>query len=150
MKKWFLLILLSISMMMAQAAVKHVQYKGLSYTVDTESQVAQLSRQTVIIKGDLPITEMIKYKDKASGKYISVPVTSIADGALEGQKKLKSLYIPASVVEIGDYAFANCKRLRHIYFASSLGANASQMTWLSGTKANIHFVLMPGESISIP
>ena len=149
MKKMILLVLLFVSTMVAQAAVKHVQYKGLSYSVDTELQVAQLSRQTVIIKGDLPIPELIKYKDKASGKFISVPVTSIAESALAGQKKLKSLYIPASVQEIGDYAFANCRRLRHIYFASSLGANANEMNWLSGTKADIHFVLMPGESVSI-
>lgn len=133
---------------MTQAAVKHVQYRGLSYAVDTELQVAQLTRQSVTIKGDLPIPEEIMYKDKALGKYVSATVTSIAEGALVGQKKLKSLYSPASVQEIGDYAFANCRRLRHIYFNSSLGANAGSKNWVSGTKADIHFVLMPGESVS--
>lgn len=149
MKKMVFFIMLLTCTIMVQAAVKHVQYKGLSYAVDTELQVAQLSHQTVIIKGDLPIPEVIKYKDKASGKYIECPVVSIAKYALEGQKKLKSLYIPASVQEIGDYAFANCRRLRHIHFASSIGANAGSQNWTSGTKANIHFVLMPGESVSI-
>ena len=149
MKKMILSILLFVSTMMAQAAVKHVQYKGLSYAVDTELQVAELSRQTVIIKGDLPIPEIIKYKDKASGRYIECPVVSIAKYALEGQKKLKRLRIPASVQEIGDYAFANCRHLRYIYFDSSLGANAGKMNWLSGTKANIEFVLLPGESVSL-
>ena len=149
MKKLIISLLLLISTMMAQAAVKHVQYRGLSYAVDTELQVAQLTRQSVTIKGDLPIPEEIKYKDKTSGKYVSATVTSIAEGALAGQKKLKSLYIPASVQEIGDYAFANCRRLRHIYFNSSLGANAGSKNWLAGTKADIHFVLMPGESVSI-
>ena len=149
MKRYILSILLFVSTMMVQAAVKHVQYKGLSYAVDTELQVAQLSRQTVIIKGDLPIPEVIKYKDKTSGRYIECPVVSIAKYALEGQKKLKSLRIPASVQEIGNYAFANCRRLRHIYFESSIGANAGSKNWTSGTKANIHFVLMPGESVSL-
>ena len=134
--------------MMVQAAVKHVQYKGLTYAVDTELQEAQLCRQSVTIKGDLPIPETIKYKDKASGKFIQCPVVSIAEYALEGQKKLKSLYIPASIQEIGDYAFANCRRLRHVYFGSSeMGAKAGNQNWLSGTKANVEFVLMPGESV---
>ena len=149
MKKMIFSVLLLVCTMVAQAAVKHVQYKGLTYAVDTERQVAQLSRQTVTIKGDLPIPEVIKYKDKASGNYITVPVTSIAKRALEGQKKLKSLYIPASVKEIGDYAFANCRRLRRIRFDSSLGAYASPKNWIRGTKTTIEFTLAPGESVGI-
>ena len=149
MKKLIISILLLVCTMAAQAVVKRVQYRGLTYVVDTELQIAQLARQNVIIKGNLPIPETITYKDKVSGQLIECPVVSIAKYALEGQKKLKSLYIPASVQEIGDCAFANCRRLRHIYFDSSLGANADRKSWLKGTKADIQFVLKPGESVSI-
>ena len=150
MKKLIISMLLLVSIVAAQAAVKTVQFKGLAYTVDTERKEAQLIRQSVTIKGDLPIPETIKYKDKASGKFIPVPVTSIAESALAGQKKLKSLYIPASVQEIGEYAFANCRHLRRVYFASAqMAAKANSSSWLSGTKADIESVLMPGESISI-
>ena len=151
MKKLIFFLLLLVSVAAVQATVKTVQFRGLAYAVDTERMEAQLIRQSVTIKGNLPIAEAVKYKDKASGKFIPVPVTSIAEGALAGQKKLKSLYIPASVQEIGDYAFANCRHLRRVYFASAqMAAKASSSTWLSGTKASIESVLMPGESISIP
>lgn len=149
MKKYLVFLLLIVSAVAVQAEVRTVKYKGLRYAADTEQLVAQLLRQDVTIKGDLPIPEIIKFRDKNSGKYIECTVVSIAESALEGQKKLKSLYIPASVQEIGDYAFAKCRRLRHIYFASSLGAVASKQNWLAGTKANIHFVLMPGESVNL-
>ena len=150
MKKLIISMLLLVSIAAAQAAVKTVQFKGLAYAVDTERKEAQLIRQSVTIKGDLPIPEAIKYKDKSSGKFIPVPVTSIAESALAGQKKLKSLYIPASVQEIGEYAFANCRHLRRVYFASAqMAAKANRTSWLSGTKADIESVLMPGESISI-
>ena len=149
MKKYFVFLLLLVCAVAMQAEVRTVKYKGLRYAVDTEQHVAKLLRQDVTIKGDLPIPEIIKFRDKNSGKYIECTVVSIAESALEGQKKLKSLYIPASVQEIGDYAFAKCRRLRHIYFASSLGAIASKQNWLAGTKADIHFVLMPGESVSL-
>ena len=149
MKKLIISLLLLVSVAAVQAAVKTVQFNGLAYAVDTERKEAQLIRQSVTIKGDLPIPEAIKYKDKASGKYIPVPVTSIAESALAGQKKLKSLYIPASVQEIGDYAFANCRHLRRVYFASAqMAAKAGHSTWLSGTKASIASSLMPGESVS--
>ena len=151
MKRLIFSLLLLVSSLAAQAAVKTVQFRGLAYAVDTERKEAQLVRQSVTIKGNLPIPEEIKYKDKASGKYIPVPVISIAESALANQKKLKSLYIPASVQGIGDYAFANCRHLRRVYFASAqMAAKAGSTTWLSGTKASIESVLMPGESISIP
>lgn len=149
MKKLIISILLLVSTVATQAAIRRVQYRGLTYAVDTELQVAKLTRQDVVIKGNLPIPEAITYKDKVSGQYVECPVVAIAKNALEGQKKLKSLYIPASVQEIGDYAFANCRRLRYIHFDSTLGANAGRTTWLKGTKADIQFVLKPGESVSI-
>lgn len=150
MKKMIISMLLLVSALAAQAAVKTVQFRGLAYSVDTERQEAKLLKQSVTIKGDLPIPEEIQYKDKASGNFISVPVTTIAKNALAGQKKLKSLYIPASVQKIGGYAFADCRRLRLVYFASAqMGAEAGNSTWLSGTKAVIKFDLMPGESVSL-
>lgn len=150
MKKLILSLLLLISVVAVQAAVKTVQFRGLAYAVDTERKEAQLVRQSVTIKGDLPIPEAIKYKDKASGKFVPVPVTSIAESALAGQKKLKSLYIPASVQEIGEYAFANCRHLRRVFFASAqMAAQAGKTTWLSGTKASVESVLLPGESVNL-
>lgn len=150
MKRILLVLSLAFVVLAMQAGIKTVQYKGLAYAIDTEAHVAYFLRQNVIIKGSLPIPEAIKYKDKASGKYIACPVVSIAEGALAGQKKLKAVYIPASVQEIGDYAFAKCRRLRHAYFESaSLGSVASKRNWFAGTKADIHFVLQPGESVNL-
>ena len=150
MKRFLTIVTLSLLMLTVHAGIRTVQYKGLAYAVDTENRVAQLIPQTVIIKGSLPIPAAIKYRDKTSGKYVECPVVSIAEGALAGQKKLKAVAIPASVQEIGDYAFAKCKRLRHAYFESaSLGSVAGKKNWFAGTKADIHFVLMPGESVSL-
>ncbi|MBQ3999348.1 MAG: leucine-rich repeat protein [Paludibacteraceae bacterium] len=150
MKRLLTILILSLVVMMAQAGIKTVTFAGLKYAVDTDRQVAQLIQQEVKIKGDLVIPDTIKYKDKASGKYIHCPVVSIAPYALAGQKGIKSLYIPASVTSIGDYAFANCKKLRHARFGSSLGLRANHENWFAGAKKlEIDSVLMPGESVSI-
>ena len=97
MKRLLTILILSLVVMMAQAGIKTVTFAGLKYAVDTDRQVAQLIQQEVKIKGDLVIPDAIKYKDKASGKYIHCPVVSIAPYALAGQKGIKSLYIPASM-----------------------------------------------------
>lgn len=62
----FSLLLLLVSSLAAQAAVKTVQFRGLAYAVDTERKEAQLVRQSVTIKGNLPIPEEIKYKVEVS------------------------------------------------------------------------------------
>ena len=150
MRKLLAIISFALVVLAAQAEIKTVTYKGLVYAVDTENQVAQLSRQPNVIKGDLVIPEFIRYKNKATGKYVLCTVISIAPYALAGQKGLKSVSIPASVEDIGDYAFANCKKLRLARFGSSLGARASRENWFAGTKKlEIESVLMPGESISL-
>ena len=150
MKRIIILITFSLLVLVAHAEVKKVQYRGLWYAVDTELQEAQFLRQPDKIKGNLAIADSIKYKNKATGRYVKVAVVSIAESALMGQKKIKALYIPATIVEIGDNAFANCRRLRYVYFASAqMGAKAGRMNWFAGTRADIHFDLMPGESVSL-
>ena len=150
MKRILTILALSFFVLMAHAEVKRVQYRGLWYAVDTEIQVAQFLRQPDKIKGNLAIPDSIKFKNKATGRYMKIPVISIEENALAGQKKIKALYIPATVQQIGDYAFANCRRLRHVYFASAeMGAKAGKMNWFAGTRTNIYFDLMPGESVYI-
>jgi hypothetical protein len=55
MKKLILSVLLLMSVAAIHAAVKTVQFRGLAYAVDTERKEAQLVRQSVAIKGNLPI-----------------------------------------------------------------------------------------------
>ncbi|MBE5924660.1 MAG: hypothetical protein E7271_09375 [Lachnospiraceae bacterium] len=67
---------------------------------------------------------------KATAKTVTVPetvsvdgveykVTSIADNAFKGSKKIKSIQVSSNVISIGNNAFANCKKLKVITIRST-------------------------------
>ena len=71
----------------------------------------------------------ITIPDTVESKGVRYKVTSIAQGAFENNKKLKSIVIGKNIVSIGKNAFKNCKNLKMIVIrseklkASKVGAN---------------------------
>ncbi|WP_455057577.1 leucine-rich repeat protein [Jutongia sp.] len=78
---------------------------------------------------DSKTTSQIVIPDTVESKRIRYKVTSIAKGAFENNKKLKSIVIGKNIVSIGKNAFKNCKNLKKIVIrseklkASKVGAN---------------------------
>lgn len=78
---------------------------------------------------DSKTASQIVIPDTVESKGIRYKVTSIAKGAFENNKKLKSIVIGKNIVSIGKNAFKNCKNLKKIVIrseklkASKVGAN---------------------------
>ncbi len=64
--------------------------------------------------------EIVKYMGTGSTVVIPVSVTSIKEGAFEGNKVISRVIIPNSVVKIGSRAFANCHSLRVVMIPESV------------------------------
>ena len=66
--------------------------------------------------------------EKITVDNVTYKVTSVADKALSGNKKIKKVTIPKGVTSIGKNAFNNCKNLKNIVIKSttlkSVGKNA--------------------------
>lgn len=78
---------------------------------------------------DSKTASQIVIPDTVESKGVRYKVTSIAKGAFENNKKLKSIVIGKNIVSIGKNAFKNCKNLKKIVIrseklkASKVGAN---------------------------
>jgi hypothetical protein len=99
-----------------------VTVSGVSYKVDTTSQVTYTAKKADTSKVTIPATV------KIAGK--TYKVTSIAAGAFKDNKKLKSVTVSKNITKIGKNAFKGCKNLKTIVLkskklkAANIGKNA--------------------------
>lgn len=72
--------------------------------------------------------KFVTIPEKITVDNVTYKVTSVADKALSGNKKIKKVTIPKGVTSIGKNAFNNCKNLKNIVIKSttlkSVGKNA--------------------------
>lgn len=87
---------------------------------------------------DSKTASQIVIPDTVESKGIRYKVTSIAKGAFENNKKLKSIVIGKNIVSIGKNAFKNCKNLKKIVIRSEkLKASKVGATILKGTNKKL-------------
>ena len=85
---------------------------GIRYRL--KSDVAEVTRQSSLIRGDIVLLETITYN------LAVYRVTSIEPGAFTQCDGLISVAIPDSVTRIGDFAFSYCDRLKSIIIPDSV------------------------------
>lgn len=121
--------------------------------VVTEKSVAPSKRNKARILEKKDMDKNEETSDETKDDIFKIPtfvegkaVTSISDGAFQGNKNIEVLIVPDSVKEIGKDAFRNCTSLKRIFLGSSvtsIGDNAfagcSSLTYveLAGNVKNI-------------
>ncbi len=108
----FLLIGVFVSVALHAETIE-VKVDSLTYSCDTETQKATLTKSTTIIAE-------VTIPDKITVSGTEYSVVSIGQNAFNGNKLLKGLTIPEGISSIGIDAFKDCYNLRKVVLPSTV------------------------------
>ena len=112
MKRWMMLFLLALAMLMVCAGAE-VEEQAAGYT-----RYVLLQDGTAMITGYDGLAETLEIPAAVDGH----PVSAIGKGAFYGCSSLTSVTIPQGVESIGDYAFESCAALMKVSIPESVAS----------------------------
>lgn len=111
-KLWVATVLLSLSL---SASAYDFEVDGIAYTITSLTDLTVCVEKLVSPDiAEVHIPESIEYKNK------NLKVSSIANNAFKGNKKLNAIYLPNTIVSIGSSAFMDDSMLTTINMPESL------------------------------
>ena len=116
MKKQILLLVMMLLPMVAMADVVEQEIDGIWYSLDTETEEAQV----IQYKNGNEYSGNIEIPDKVTYCLSDYTVTSIGNNAFKDCSRLTSITIPNSVTSIGNHAFIACWDLTSITIPNSV------------------------------
>ena len=111
MKKWILFSVIALSLFGGCSSGKNDQ---INYQID------RATKEAMVINSPTFNVETLRIPDQILFEGETYRVTSIAVGAFEGNKKIRSLEIPDTVIAVGYDAFRNCGMLERAHLGKGM------------------------------
>lgn len=121
--------------------IYNVNLDGITYNLNQETNIAEVSLQDKTIRGDIVIPTSVLYEEK------TYSVNKILKNSFLNCINITSLAIPNSIAEIGSYAFSGCLNLNNVSYNSPADTSLStQLFSNSGTDDGFNITF--GDSVT--